>query len=249
LEAFAQADEQSAGASWEAVIGLAQTYIEIGRFREALAAARRALDRAPDPGSRSETHLQIGRSYFWGWARMDLEEGEALETAQEELRVAAELSGDSASPAYGLRAAALYQLGRKQEAGAILASYRGEQADGYDLAQEIRCFLKAEATSPPVNLKAAGDRGAEVVKPKKRRSPRPAYPAAARDKEEQGLVLVQAIIGTSGNVDCLRPVKGLPFGLTDAALSAVRRWKYDPATVDGKPVSVYYNVAVSFFLR
>lgn len=249
LKAFTQADEQMNGGSWEASIGLARTLFEIGQFQEALTAARRALDSAPATRSRGEAHLEIGRIYFWGWARMELDEAEALETAKEELRLAIEQAGDPDSSAYGLRAAALYQLGRKAEAGESLASYRGRAADGYDLGEEIRCFLTAEATSPPVSLKAAGERGSVVVKPKKRRAPRPSYPAAAKEKEEQGLVLVQAIIGTGGNIDCLRPVKGLPLGLTDAALSAVRRWKYEPATVDGNPVSVYYHVAVSFFLR
>ena len=39
------------------------------------------------------------------------------------------------------------------------------------------------------------------------------------------------------------------MGLTEAAITAVRRWKFEPATLNGKPVAVYFNLTVTFELQ
>ena len=52
------------------------------------------------------------------------------------------------------------------------------------------------------------------------------------------------------STDYLPPVlKGLPMGLSEAAEEAVKRWKFKPATLNGKPVSVYFNLTVNFQLQ
>ena len=43
-------------------------------------------------------------------------------------------------------------------------------------------------------------------------------------------------------------LKSLPYGLSDAALVAVKQWVFEPATKDGTPVSVIYNLTVNFKL-
>lgn len=249
LEAFVQADASAGGKSWPAAVELARTQIAVGRYLEAAATAQRALQNAADAGQRSEAHLQIARAHFWGWQRMDLEQSAALKIAEESLQQALETVTDLASPAHGLRAAALYELGRKPEAAEVLRDYQPVSGDSYDLGREIGCFLQAEKGVPPVNLKREATAGRAIVKPKARRTRRPLYPPPARDANEQGLVVTQTIFDAQGNVQCLRPLKGLPYGLTEAALGAVRKWKYHPATVDGRPVTAYYRVAVSFFLQ
>jgi periplasmic protein TonB len=59
-------------------------------------------------------------------------------------------------------------------------------------------------------------------------------------------VIIEAIIDQNGNVTDARVLKGLPMGLDDAALSAVKRWKFLPGTLNGTPVPVYYNLTVIF---
>ena len=44
-------------------------------------------------------------------------------------------------------------------------------------------------------------------------------------------------------------VKGMPMGLDRAALDAVAKWKFKPATLAGKPVKVFYALTVNFSLR
>jgi protein TonB len=62
----------------------------------------------------------------------------------------------------------------------------------------------------------------------------------------QGAVILEAVIDERGNVTSVRVVKGLPMGLDKSAIDAVSRWKFQPATLDGRPVAVYFNLTVNF---
>jgi len=55
----------------------------------------------------------------------------------------------------------------------------------------------------------------------------PNYPALARSARIQGAVLLQAVIGKQGNIENLRVMSGHPM-LVQAALDAVRQWRYRP---------------------
>lgn len=76
----------------------------------------------------------------------------------------------------------------------------------------------------------------------------PRYPPAARASGVEGTVVVRAVVRKNGRVSNVQIVKDLPFGLGDAAASAVRRWRFRPATYQGEPIDVYYNVTVNFRL-
>jgi len=68
----------------------------------------------------------------------------------------------------------------------------------------------------------------------------------ARKAGISGTVTVEAVIDEQGNVVDAKVVKGLPMGLDEKALEAVRAWKFKPATAGGKPFKVNYTVTVSF---
>ena len=74
----------------------------------------------------------------------------------------------------------------------------------------------------------------------------PLYPEMARRARVQGVVIVETIVDRHGDVRSARVLEGLPMGLDDAALDAVRQWRFTPATMDGRPVEVYYTVTVAF---
>jgi len=73
----------------------------------------------------------------------------------------------------------------------------------------------------------------------------PKYPREARDKRIQGDVILQATIDTKGNAGNLRPVQGDPI-LADAAIEAVKQWKYKPYVLNGEPVEVETTIKVMF---
>jgi len=91
--------------------------------------------------------------------------------------------------------------------------------------------------------------GGDVKPPERVYSPQPAYTEIARKARIQGVVIVQAIIDKQGNVTNVKVLKGLPMGLEEAAVEAMKQWKFKPATLNGRPVTVYYNLTVNFKLQ
>lgn len=79
--------------------------------------------------------------------------------------------------------------------------------------------------------------------------PEPRYTEIARKQRVEGLVILEAVIDTAGRVTDVRVLRGLPMGLEQEAVSAVRRWRYTPATLHGLPVPVLITVTVSFRLQ
>ena len=88
----------------------------------------------------------------------------------------------------------------------------------------------------------------EVTRPVKVSGPEPRYPEIARKARIQGAVVVEAVINEEGRVTELQVLTGLPMGLTEAAVSAVKQWRFAPATLRGKKVAVYYRLVVKFEL-
>ncbi len=91
--------------------------------------------------------------------------------------------------------------------------------------------------------------GGNILPPVKVHSPQPRYTEEARMARIQGIVLLQAIVDTQGNVTRLQVLKGLPNGLTESALETVGGWRYEPATRGGLPVAVYLNLQIRFSLQ
>ncbi|MCP3964325.1 MAG: energy transducer TonB [bacterium] len=74
------------------------------------------------------------------------------------------------------------------------------------------------------------------------------YPREARQEEVEGVVLVKTIIEKDGKVSDVRVLEGLPHGLSEAAVEAIKQWRFEPALMDGEPIAVYYDLTVNFRL-
>ena len=81
-----------------------------------------------------------------------------------------------------------------------------------------------------------------------RRFGNPAYPADALAAGVDGIVVAEILVNDAGVVADARVLKSVP-PLDEAALKAVREWRYDPTIVDGKAVPVRMTVTVSFTRR
>jgi TonB family protein len=100
----------------------------------------------------------------------------------------------------------------------------------------------AAPDAPP--LAVGGD-----VKPAKMiSSVHPAYPMLAKNQHVSGNVLIDALIDPTGSVTTMKILSG-PTLLHQAALDALKQWKYQPATLDGKPVAMHLTVTVQFRLQ
>lgn len=80
-------------------------------------------------------------------------------------------------------------------------------------------------------------------------TPEPVYPRAAQQLGRDGIVVLQATIDREGFVTDLEVLRGAPLGMTEAALSAVERWRFRPATLGDRPVAVFYHLTVRFHVR
>lgn len=74
----------------------------------------------------------------------------------------------------------------------------------------------------------------------------PDYPAEARAAGVGGTVVLETEIREDGTLGAIRVVRPLGYGLDEAAIAAVKKWKFKPGKKDGKPVSVIYAVTVNF---
>jgi protein TonB len=75
----------------------------------------------------------------------------------------------------------------------------------------------------------------------------PQYPALARASRVQGVVILQATIDSRGNVESATVLRSIPL-LDQAALDAVRQWKFTPTLLNGVAVPVIMTVTVNFEL-
>jgi protein TonB len=81
-------------------------------------------------------------------------------------------------------------------------------------------------------------------------SPNPAYPRQALREHEEGTVLVLAQVDVQGRVSDARVIgRSGSFALDRAATNEVRRWQFQPALHDGKPVVASVQVPVSYRLE
>ena len=76
----------------------------------------------------------------------------------------------------------------------------------------------------------------------------PVYPPLARQTRVQGIVSIDAVIDTEGNVVEMNVVSGHPL-LISAALDAVKNWKYEPTYLNDRAIAVQLIVTVTFQLE
>src|SRR5579871_2138527 len=101
-----------------------------------------------------------------------------------------------------------------------------------------------QPVAPAVPLPVGGDvKTAKLIS-----SVPPVYPSLARSQHIEGQVLVDALVDVSGRISSMKVVSG-PVLLHQAAMDALRQWKYQAATLDGKPVPMHLTVTVQFRLQ
>lgn len=83
--------------------------------------------------------------------------------------------------------------------------------------------------------------------PKKVKHVQPVYPPEALAQGIRGIVILDVVVDTKGDVTSVSVIRSVP-GLDEAAIAAATQWKYEPVRVDGKPVEVVYSIPLTFSL-
>ena len=119
------------------------------------------------------------------------------------------------------------------------------------LPPDVEFVIGVPEPPPPSGplLAGVGDVTNPILIPESKTEPE--YPELARVARLEGNVILQAIIhsdGSVGDIEVLRTNRP-NMGFEDSAVEAVKQWRYQPATQNGRPVEVYFTVFVEFKLH
>jgi protein TonB len=87
-----------------------------------------------------------------------------------------------------------------------------------------------------------------IIPPRKIVDVAPVYPAIAQQARRDGIVILETVIDATGVVESVRVLRPVPL-LDQAAVDAVRQWRFTPALLNGEAVPVVMTVTVNFTLR
>ena len=250
--AYERASELAHGQSSPSLLGLSGCYTQLKEGDKAIAAARQALAVAATPEERSAAAMALG--------------SDLLRLPDEPARTEAlALFKEQAAGSGGIQSqkgllTALLSLQRDQEAADALQVLRKEGMSENDIQEQVLAEVSypgpKDATKqlddfqerkhhiePDAPLRVLG----KVARPEVRSQVKPETTAESRrHRGFSGTVILETTIDTEGTVRNVRVLKGLPMGLTECAVKSVKAWTFKPATLDGKPVKVFYVLTVNF---
>lgn len=124
------------------------------------------------------------------------------------------------------------------------ATMSGEPQEGgaNSLGAELASGKQPAAPAAPVAV------GGEVRQARLVSSVPPEYPSPAKAQHVSGGVTIDALVDANGRVTKMTVLSG-PTLLEQAAMDALKQWKYEPAMLDGKAVSMHVTVTIQFRLR
>lgn len=97
---------------------------------------------------------------------------------------------------------------------------------------------------------AQGSTEGTVAVPRYRENSRPLYPAVARSRGYEGLVMLSAEVRADGKAGEVKIAKTSGYPLLDrSALEAVEAWKFEPARRGGMPISMWVEIPIRFSLN
>jgi TonB family protein len=238
----------AAGPCGECLLGMSHIYASQKDWKRTKEAVKQALPLLPTPGLKARAYDQLGTAAFLS---RDVDE------AEDSFRRAVSSGGAWGTLAQYNLAQVLLTRQRWAEAAETARGYiknAGPDGMAFKQAHIVLCQARmnlSEAPTPPYkpSSETAADIekvGGEVTRPEILSQTRPVYTEEARKAKVTGIVIVEAIIDQEGCVTNVRPLQGLPKGLTESAETAVRRWVFKPATLAGAPVKVYYVLSVNF---
>jgi TonB family protein len=129
-----------------------------------------------------------------------------------------------------------YVLFRVREGAVRLRNINLEPiTPGFELAESVR------------TLRELDEQGG--TKPRLKREVKPVYPIGAMVDKSRGIVMVKAVVLPDGTVGQVQVTKSLHPELDKSAVTAVRKWVFEPATLKGTAIPVIVEVELTFTLE
>ncbi|HTQ62517.1 MAG TPA: TonB family protein [Candidatus Solibacter sp.] len=133
-----------------------------------------------------------------------------------------------------------------QDSGAVAPTISAGNANAGSGGFEsgLAAGSEKQPAAPEIPLPVGGD-----VKPARLISHvAPLYPIMAKNQHVTGDVVIDALIDPNGRVTTMKVISG-PTLLHQAAKDALHQWKYQPASLDGKPVAMHLTVTLQFRMQ
>jgi TonB family protein len=161
------------------------------------------------------------------------------------------IAGEPATPGAGQRAFC------SDESGSIRVSADGKAttclSSGVEIEKQTPQLIGGSISSTPIDASRRPSAGVQrvrvsqgVMKAMVVSQVDPVYPPMAQDAGVQGSVVMAVIIGKDGSVQSPRVLTTASPLLNQAAIDAVKQWKYRPYLLNGNPVEVDTTVTVTF---
>jgi TonB family protein len=112
------------------------------------------------------------------------------------------------------------------------------------MAQSEDPEYKKPAPTPPLAIQG----GSLSLRPKIIYREKAKYTVEAHDNITHGVVALNVVFRSDGSISDIKVVKGLPYGLTERAIDAARKVRFEPAIKNGQPVHVRGDLEFAFHL-
>jgi protein TonB len=127
--------------------------------------------------------------------------------------------------------------------GVVGGALGGVSNEMLNSAPSVPVLAKSPEATPVKRIRVAS----RVVEANLIHDVPPQYPPEAGRARLEGPVVLMAVIGQDGSVKDVRVESGLPI-LAQAAIDAVKQWRYKPYLIDGEPVEVDSRITINFTL-
>jgi TonB family protein len=253
---FKRAGKLAGGPCGPCLLGLARAHNGAGDRKKAAEAARSAIPLINRPDALAQAYNELGVALAGNGTK-------SLAEAEDAFRKALELGPPSPGTVRANLAGALLGSGRHAEALELAREALSTGPPNAN-ARIVLCHAKRvaeapflELAPPPVDLCSPheglrltnGDLVPDektMSRPKKIFGEVPEVPPAVRRSAAYGMSMLSAVIDEEGCVRKLVVCEGGTEGFVEAAQEALSRWVFEPATVEGVPVSVYYTLTTRF---
>lgn len=217
---FEKANQLAGGKSGPALVALTDMYNRAGKHDQALRTGHQAVQAAGTPALKAAAFSQIGVAL----AKTANGDKQRLGSAEQVFRKS--LEAQKSDTVRLNLASVLRQLGRAKDADALVAEI--EKGNSHPLVDlDLGVVDKYEPAS-----RTAG--------------PNPGFPMEAAKNGVSGKLTLKVTVDKEGNATDVAVVRGLPHGVSESGVAALKQWKFKPATLDGKPVATYFEVSFVF---
>ena len=127
--------------------------------------------------------------------------------------------------------------------GGVVGVSNGAFNEALNSTRNLPVLAKAPEPTPVKRIRVAS----RVAEANLIHDVAPTYPPEAGRARVEGAVVLMAVIGKDGSVQDVRVESGLPL-LAQAAIDAVRQWRYRPYLLNGEPVEVDSRITINFTL-